>query len=151
MIPLGIRGRELLRKILSILNTASSFRYYFDQWLPLLLTQSDVEHTFQTMQQAGVKVLRTWVCTLNRSAWRETHCLLCRASTLSTGQKWLELKRVDSRITKSVLTLERLESYKLIVTRYGTAVRLLSTQGHKAWSASTASLRRQENTASRSL
>ncbi|EKM61170.1 glycoside hydrolase family 5 protein [Phanerochaete carnosa HHB-10118-sp] len=29
-------------------------------WLPLLLTQSDVESTFQTMSQAGVKVLRTW-------------------------------------------------------------------------------------------
>ncbi|EIW64398.1 glycoside hydrolase [Trametes versicolor FP-101664 SS1] len=29
-------------------------------WLPLLLTADDVEKTFQTMQQAGVKVLRTW-------------------------------------------------------------------------------------------
>ncbi|KAI0815126.1 glycoside hydrolase [Irpex lacteus] len=29
-------------------------------WLPLLTTQADVEHTFQSMQAAGVKVLRTW-------------------------------------------------------------------------------------------
>ncbi|KAH9847334.1 glycoside hydrolase [Lenzites betulinus] len=29
-------------------------------WLPLLLTAEDVERTFETMQQAGVKVLRTW-------------------------------------------------------------------------------------------
>lgn len=31
------------------------------QWLPLLLSQNDVEKTFDTMEQAGVKVLRTWV------------------------------------------------------------------------------------------
>lgn len=37
-----------------------------EQWLPLLLTADDVEKTFQTMQQAGVKVLRTWVCHLIR-------------------------------------------------------------------------------------
>ncbi|KAI0704958.1 glycoside hydrolase [Cytidiella melzeri] len=29
-------------------------------WLPLLTTQADVENTFQSMQAAGVKVLRTW-------------------------------------------------------------------------------------------
>ncbi|KAI0652244.1 glycoside hydrolase [Trametes meyenii] len=29
-------------------------------WLPLLLTQKDVDTTFQTMRKAGVKVLRTW-------------------------------------------------------------------------------------------
>ncbi|KAJ8494636.1 hypothetical protein ONZ51_g2222 [Trametes cubensis] len=29
-------------------------------WLPLLLTESDVKKTFKTMQEAGVKVLRTW-------------------------------------------------------------------------------------------
>ncbi|KAI8981294.1 glycoside hydrolase [Trametes punicea] len=29
-------------------------------WLPLLLTTDDVDRTFQTMQEAGVKVLRTW-------------------------------------------------------------------------------------------
>ncbi|OSD03597.1 glycoside hydrolase family 5 protein [Trametes coccinea BRFM310] len=29
-------------------------------WLPLLLTEDDVERTFKTMQEAGVKVLRTW-------------------------------------------------------------------------------------------
>jgi len=29
-------------------------------WLPLLTSQSDVEATFQSMKQAGVKVLRTW-------------------------------------------------------------------------------------------
>ncbi|KAH9898030.1 glycoside hydrolase [Cubamyces lactineus] len=29
-------------------------------WLPLLLTESDVEKTLRTMQEAGVKVLRTW-------------------------------------------------------------------------------------------
>ncbi len=31
------------------------------QWLPLLTTQDDVEKTLQSMQGAGVKVLRTWV------------------------------------------------------------------------------------------
>ncbi|OBZ80006.1 putative mannan endo-1,4-beta-mannosidase A [Grifola frondosa] len=29
-------------------------------WLPLLTTSDDVERTFKTMQDAGVKVLRTW-------------------------------------------------------------------------------------------
>ncbi|KAI0094748.1 glycoside hydrolase superfamily [Irpex rosettiformis] len=29
-------------------------------WLPLLTAQDDVEHTFQSMQAAGIKVLRTW-------------------------------------------------------------------------------------------
>ncbi|KAI0756630.1 glycoside hydrolase [Daedaleopsis nitida] len=29
-------------------------------WLPLLTSQADVENTFKSMQQAGVKVLRTW-------------------------------------------------------------------------------------------
>ncbi|KAI0800896.1 glycoside hydrolase [Fomes fomentarius] len=29
-------------------------------WLPLLTSQSDVEKTFKSMQQAGIKVLRTW-------------------------------------------------------------------------------------------
>ncbi|KAI0639776.1 glycoside hydrolase [Trametes polyzona] len=29
-------------------------------WLPLLLTENDVETTFKTMKQAGIKVLRTW-------------------------------------------------------------------------------------------
>lgn len=29
-------------------------------WLPLLLTQDDIEKTFSGMQRAGVKVLRTW-------------------------------------------------------------------------------------------
>ena len=31
------------------------------QWLPLLTSQSDVDATLESMQQAGVKVLRTWV------------------------------------------------------------------------------------------
>lgn len=31
------------------------------QWLPLLLTQSDVEKTMADMHNAGIKVLRTWV------------------------------------------------------------------------------------------
>ncbi|KAI0830684.1 glycoside hydrolase [Trametes gibbosa] len=29
-------------------------------WLPLLLSSDDVDRTFKTMQQAGIKVLRTW-------------------------------------------------------------------------------------------
>ena len=32
-----------------------------DQWLPLLTSPSDVETTFKSMKQAGIKVLRTWV------------------------------------------------------------------------------------------
>lgn len=30
------------------------------QWLPLLTSNEDVEATFQEMEDAGVKVLRTW-------------------------------------------------------------------------------------------
>ncbi|KAI0348478.1 glycoside hydrolase [Trametopsis cervina] len=43
--------------------TAKGTEFHLDGkpfWLPLLTTQSDVEKTFQSMQAAGVKVLRTW-------------------------------------------------------------------------------------------
>lgn len=38
----------------------------FLQWLPLLTTEKDVETTFDVMESAGVKVLRTWVKQVSR-------------------------------------------------------------------------------------
>ncbi|KAG6860386.1 hypothetical protein C0991_011993, partial [Blastosporella zonata] len=53
-------------------------------WLPLLLTQADVDSTFKQMQAAGVKVLRTW----GHNAITEDELAGAKESSLTYYQLW---------------------------------------------------------------
>lgn len=87
-------------------------------WLPLLLTQDDVDATFQTMQSAGVQVVRTWAF----NAINATELPYALESGLTYYQVW---NNSDWTLNEGSQGLERLDYVVETAGKYG--IRLILT------------------------
>ncbi|KIP12426.1 glycoside hydrolase family 5 protein [Phlebiopsis gigantea 11061_1 CR5-6] len=89
-------------------------------WLPLLLTQTDVEKTFSTMAKAGVKVLRTW----GFNAINDTELAGAKESGLTYYQVW---NSSTYALNTGSQGLERLDNVIETAGKYGIKIILAFT------------------------
>ncbi|KAG5654095.1 hypothetical protein H0H81_007509 [Sphagnurus paluster] len=89
-------------------------------WLPLLTTQEDVEITFKQMQDAGVKVLRTW----GFNAITESELAGAKKSGLTYYQVW---DSSEWKLNDGPQGLQRLDKVVETAGKYGIKVILSFT------------------------